>query len=268
VKQRVASATVLLPIAVALVVLGGTPYFLGIALMCLAALWEITALLGVMSPATISRDWRYFTMIAGACLLFCAFFARYHAQAPQLGVAAVLIASLAGLLLGGQPAHRTMQWVVGTAAVVYVIGFGVHFILLRETSRGLGWTLLACAATWSTDIGAFFAGRQYGKRPFFQAISPKKTLEGAIGGLAAGTVAALLVCLIAGLHVPVLVALLIGLTASAAGQAGDLVESLIKREAGVKDSGTLIPGHGGVMDRIDSLLFVITVVYYWRQLFI
>ncbi len=266
-KQRVASAAVLLPIAVLLVVLGGTPFFVGITVMCLAALWELTALLGAMTPHTATTVWRYFAIVGGAGLLFGVFYGRYHAQAPQVAIACVLVLSLIGLLFGGQPAHRVIQWAAGAASIAYIVGLGAHFILLREASHGLGWTLLACATTWSTDIGAYFAGRQYGKRPFFHSISPKKTLEGAIGGLVAGIIAAMLVIGVAGLRVPLLKGLLIGATASAAAQAGDLVESLVKREAGVKDSGTLIPGHGGVLDRIDSLLFVIAVVYYCRLIF-
>jgi phosphatidate cytidylyltransferase len=171
-----------------------------------------------------------------------------------------LVASLLGLILGGAPAKRTVAWAIGAAAVAYIAGLGLHFILIRDTSQGLAWTLLACAVTWSTDIGAFFTGLRFGKTPFFRAISPKKTLEGAGGGLAAGMLAAVIVVAAGGLHVP-------AAAVSASAQAGDLVESLVKREAGTKDSGTLIPGHGGVLDRIDSLLFAVTVTYYLRLLF-
>ncbi|MGH2343652.1 MAG: phosphatidate cytidylyltransferase, partial [Chloroflexota bacterium] len=144
---------------------------------------------------------------------------------------------------------------------------GSHFLLLREARQGLAWTVLACAVTWSTDIGAFFVGRRWGKTGFFTRISPKKTREGAVGSLIAGTAAAVAVIAGGGLHVPALVTPVVGLSVSAIAQAGDLVESLLKREAGVKDSGTIIPGHGGVLDRIDSLLFAVTLTFYWRLLF-
>jgi phosphatidate cytidylyltransferase len=171
------------------------------------------------------------------------------------------------LVLGGKPAKRVLEWAIGAASIGYVVGLGSHFILLRGVGQGLAWTLLACAVTWSTDIGAYFVGRSYGRRPFFKVISPHKTLEGAAGGLAAGTLAAIMVALVAGLHVTFFQSLLVGATVSVVAQMGDLVESLVKREAGVKDSGTLIPGHGGVLDRIDSLLFAVTAAYYLRLLF-
>jgi len=211
--------------------------------------------------------WRYFTLAAGALLLFGIWLGQYRSGSPQAVGAGVLLVSLVGLLLGGPPARRILQWAMGAAAGAYVVGLGLHFIVLRGTDQGLGWTLLACAVTWCTDIGAFFAGGRFGRRPFFKAISPHKTLEGAYGGLAAGIVAAVAVVEIGSLHVPLIAAAFVGLCVSAAAQAGDLVESLVKREARVKDSGTLIPGHGGVLDRIDSLLFAVTVTYYLRLLF-
>ncbi len=121
--------------------------------------------------------------------------------------------------------------------------------------------------TWATDIGALFAGKYFGTHPFFPSISPKKTIEGAAGGLLAGTLVALPVMALGDLRAPIALAPLVGLSVSVAAQLGDLVESLVKREAGAKDSGTIIPGHGGVLDRIDSLLFAVAVMYYWRLVF-
>ena len=261
------SAAVLAPLMIALVILGGVWYLGGIAVACGAAVWEGTALFGAFAEGPPGNVWRYLTVASGAVLLVGVQIGLTHPYATQVTVAALLVAGLAALPAGGAPARRYLHWALSVATLLYIVGLGAHFILLRALRQGIGWTLLACAITWGTDIGAFFVGRRFGKRPFFAEISPHKTVEGAAGGLAAGVVSAIIVIEAAGLHVPWYAAPLIGLTVSVLAQAGDLAESLLKREAGVKDSGTLIPGHGGVLDRIDSLLFAITVTFYWRLLF-
>jgi phosphatidate cytidylyltransferase len=267
-KLRVLSASVLAPVAIALVVLGGLPFLAGILAMCLVALWEMTGLLGTAASSLLSgKAWRYLTLGAGGVLLASVYYDHFRSGSAQVSAAALLVASLAGLVFAGAPARRVVAWAAGAAAVLYICGLGLHFILLRETTRGLSWTLLACLITWSTDIGALFAGKYFGTHPFFPSISPKKTIEGAIGGLLAGMVVAIPVVALGDLRVPMALTPVVGLSVSLAAQAGDLVESLAKREAGVKDSGTIIPGHGGVLDRIDSLLFAVAVLYYWRILF-
>lgn len=264
-RTRIISAAVLLPLAIGLTLAGGVPFLLGVMAMCGLAAWEASALVGGPAGLHEARTWRYLS--AGAAIiaiLGAALQARHHGAA-QLVAALLLVGSLLGLVLGGKPSRRCLEWACGAAVVAYVGGLGAHFVMLRAVHQGLGWMLLACLVTWSTDSGAYFAGRRFGKRPFFAAISPKKTLEGAIGGLLAGILAAAIVVL-AGLHVPLPLAPLIGLSVSAVAQLGDLLESLLKREAGAKDSGTLIPGHGGILDRIDSLLFAVTVTFYWHML--
>ncbi|HWE64307.1 MAG TPA: phosphatidate cytidylyltransferase [Chloroflexota bacterium] len=266
-KARVASAAVLLPLAIGLILAGGVPFLCGVIAMCGLAGWEVAALLGVTAGLAVDRRWRAAVAIGAGLLLLGVGLNHRYPGAAQGAAALALFAGMVAVIAGGPPARRSLYWACGVATLVYVAGLGAHFVLLREARQGLGWTLLACAATWSTDIGAFFVGRRLGKRPFFQAISPKKTLEGAIGGLVAGAVVTPAVALAAGLHVPLAAAFGMGLTLSGAAQAGDLFESLLKREAGVKDSGTLIPGHGGILDRIDSLLLVVAVTFYWRLLF-
>lgn len=130
---------------------------------------------------------------------------------------------------------------------------------------GLLWTVLLLLGTWGTDTGAYFAGRYFGKHHFFPRISPKKTWEGVAGGVILSIVAALLVIPFLGL--PLWHALPLGILMAAAAVMGDLVESLIKRASSVKDSGTLFPGHGGVLDRIDSLIFVATALYFYATWF-
>lgn len=264
---RIISAAVLAPLALALILLGGIPFFLGVEIMCALAVWEASALVGGALHVQAPVIWRQFTVAAGVVLLLGVQLQPDHAGAPAVAGVGVLVLSLLGLIVSGPPSNRLALWSAGTATLVYIVGLGAHFLLLRALARGVGWTLLACSITWGTDIGAFFVGRQFGSHGFFATISPKKTREGAIGGAVIGTIIAVPVALLGGLHIAWYAALLVGATVSIAAQGGDLVESLFKREAGVKDSGTIIPGHGGILDRIDSLLFAVTVTFYWRLLF-
>jgi phosphatidate cytidylyltransferase len=133
--------------------------------------------------------------------------------------------------------------------------------MLRALPQGIYWIGLAFLTTWLCDSAAYFVGNWKGKHPFFERISPRKTREGAIAGLVTGTITGALVGLL--LRIPVHVGVPLGLVISLAATFGDLAESLIKRQVGVKDSSDLIPGHGGALDRIDSLMFAVVIVYYF-----
>jgi phosphatidate cytidylyltransferase len=131
---------------------------------------------------------------------------------------------------------------------------------------GAGAVLLALGLGWFADTGAYFAGRFLGRRKLYEAVSPNKTVEGALGGLAASLFWALLASQTY-LHgaLPVAHAVPLALLAGALGQAGDLGESLLKRSMGVKDSGALVPGHGGVLDRVDAVIVTAVVVFLYAQ---
>ena len=259
-RARILSATVLVPAAIALVLAGGVALTIAVAVMAALAAWEAFAILSAAAAVPATNELRAAVSL-GCAVPVLTIAVRESALGPVAGIC--LLSSLAVLLLSGAPAKHSVLWSAAIATAAYVDGLAVHMPLLREGHDGLAWVVAACAVTWITDTGAFFTGRAFGRRPFFQSISPKKTLEGAVGGLVAGTAAGTLVGLIAGIASPP-ICVAIALSGSVAGQAGDLLESLFKREAGVKDSGTLIPGHGGVLDRIDSLLVVVAVLFYWR----
>jgi phosphatidate cytidylyltransferase len=142
--------------------------------------------------------------------------------------------------------------------------FGV-IVRLFLGPHGGEWVVLSMLYAFWSDTAGYFVGRAYGKRPLYHAVSPKKTVEGAIGGLLGALVGGLLAHFWFLPSLPLLDAILLSIVAAAAGQAGDLCESLIKRSRGVKDSGTLLPGHGGILDRVDALLFSTAVVFLYSS---
>ncbi|MDD2498702.1 MAG: phosphatidate cytidylyltransferase, partial [Desulfitobacteriaceae bacterium] len=152
---------------------------------------------------------------------------------------------------------------VSLFGVFFVAWMPAHLILIRESeTQGFVIILLVFIMTWATDTGAFFAGNYFGRKKLSPNISPNKTVEGSLGGIA--------LCLFAAMTLghflrfmdplPLFILAAVG---SVAGQLGDLVESAVKRWAGVKDSGSILPGHGGVLDRFDSLIMAAPVVYYF-----
>jgi phosphatidate cytidylyltransferase len=167
-------------------------------------------------------------------------------------------------------------WAFTFAGAAYIGWLLSAFILVRQLETplrggplaalglqpGAAWVMFVLAVTWVQDSAAYFVGRSLGRTKMAPILSPKKSWEGFAGGLAASILMAVAAVPLFGLPIGSLPAALIGLVAGIAGPLGDLAESLIKRQVGVKDSGALIPGHGGILDRMDSLLYTAPVVYY------
>lgn len=162
---------------------------------------------------------------------------------------------------------RPLHMFVATAAVAVYIGLMMRqALLLLLLEQGFFWLLLACAITWINDTAAYFTGVTVGRHHIWPRLSPKKTWEGTVAGWVGAALAALLVVWLTPLSLPLWLALLIGFVGGVAGFLGDLSISMVKRQVGVKDSGHFFPGHGGMLDRIDSLLFVLPLVYQLSQL--
>lgn len=136
-------------------------------------------------------------------------------------------------------------------------------VVRRDVPDGPSYVVMTLMFAWFSDTGGYFAGRFLGKHKLYEAVSPKKTVEGAFGGLAGSVIGALLAHFWYLPRIPLVHALVLAVVAGALGQAGDLGESLVKRSMGVKDSGAIVPGHGGILDRIDALLLTSTVVYLY-----
>ena len=191
-----------------------------------------------------------------------------HVSVPLWPVAAVLI--LVALLFRASDFARDVPAAALTLlGAVYLGGLGGSIAALRimgPLDEGPWRIVLLLAIVMTADTAAYFVGRLLGRHKLAPSISPGKTIEGAIGGLAGGVLGAWAVSA-AGLGLPLTHTVVVGLLVALAAIAGDLLESLLKRWAGVKDSGRLFPGHGGMLDRLDSLLFGAAVLYYYFSLF-
>ncbi len=259
-KTRLISALILLPIGIAVILIGGGLFDLVIAFIFTLAAYEFVQLmkLGKFAPSLIFATALVWVLLLSAAL------PRLNLAQP--GLALLLIAALAW-----QMRHRegspTANWALAVAGGVYLGVAGAHFILMRQLNNGQGWVLLALAGTWLADSGAYLIGRQFGVHKMTPSLSPKKSWEGLAGGVAFALVfnalLAILLSQILKADLPWWAGAVLGLIGALIGVLGDLSISMIKREVGAKDTGNVIPGHGGVLDRLDSLLFTRIVSYYF-----
>jgi len=166
------------------------------------------------------------------------------------------------------PKRSLENWLWGVATALYVGLLAAHFVLLREVDEGRSWLFVGVLTVWTTDTGAYAVGRTIGKHKMSPVVSPGKTVEGALGSFVTGFIAVFVLCAAFGLYVDTLHKVVLGVILPPVILVGDLAESAIKRGLGVKDSGTLVPGHGGILDRLDSLLFAIPVLFYYLVLVI
>ena len=177
----------------------------------------------------------------------------------------LVVLPLIWLLLQKQKDGAVAGWVWTVAGILYIGWLLGHLVALRGLEDGRNWVFLTLFATFASDTAAFFTGRAMGRHKLAPDISPSKTWEGAVAGAVGAILMSLLFTLSAPLHLPINwgQAIVLGLLVSVFGQLGDLAESLFKRNMGVKDSGNLLPGHGGLLDRLDSIVFAGVVVYYY-----
>jgi phosphatidate cytidylyltransferase len=176
-----------------------------------------------------------------------------------------VVLSLIGLLSRRQKEGAFTSWAWTIAGILYVGWLLSHLVALRGLDAGRNWVFFALFTTWASDTTAFFIGRKLGRHKLAPNISPGKTWEGATGGILGAIIVSILFFTATPFHLPLTYwqAIPLSILVSIFGQVGDLVESLLKRNMGVKDSGKLMPGHGGILDRMDSIIFAGIVVYYY-----
>lgn len=182
-----------------------------------------------------------------------------------VAVASVVVATMIWVTLRPGPdltdaADRVGRFVLGATWIGVLLPFLAR---LRELPDGVAWVVLALVVSWAGDTGAYFAGRRFGATPLYPRVSPKKTREGLVGGVAGSVVGVLALRWLALPGLDAVDVVVLGAVGCLVGVIGDLAESLLKRSFDVKDSGWILPGHGGILDRIDSLLFVAPFVWAW-----
>jgi phosphatidate cytidylyltransferase len=249
-RWRAATALILAPIALAGIALGERTIFALLLLLIAGAAYELSRALEPLP----------FVAALGAGVLPLLLSVPYQLT----GILAGAMASLPWALfwLAGKPEARTLRAVLAVLLMALWVGAPLaHLGLFDRSLTGVVLILIAVVGPWISDSGAYFAGRFFGRHLLFPTLSPKKTVEGSLGGLL------LTVLIVAPISYQLLDftltrALIIAAGVSAFSQCGDLFESALKRILVVKDLGNVFPGHGGVLDRIDSLLFTAPAVYY------
>ena len=224
------------------------------------ASWEFYRMAGGLKVQPIT----YFG-IAWVLLTVASPHCPYPATLPLLITSAIII-SLNWLLFRRPRDRAFSDWAWTMAAILYIGWMLSYWVQLRGLEAGKELVFLAMFTTFASDTCAFFVGGAWGKHALAPSISSGKTWEGAVGGLLSSIVVALILGVIFKLPFSYWLIALLGFIISIFAQLGDLAESLLKRNTGVKDAGKLMPGHGGILDRIDSLIFTGVIVYYFLEL--
>ncbi len=270
-KKRIITSAWAIPL-LGVIIWFGEPYFtILIALVGLLAFIEFSRLTNVIKDKSLTVFGVIWTLLFIAIRnpkLQSLIEPRFSLDLlfPLLITVGVAV-SLIVLLTRKQKQGAFTDWTWAFAGILYVGWFLSYLVALRGLDAGRSWVFLAIFATFGSDSAAFFIGKALGKHKLAPSISPKKTWEGSIGGLLGAVAVSLLFLLPTPVQLSAYLSwwhiIILGLLVSVFGQLGDLVESLLKRNTGVKDSGSFFPGHGGFLDRIDSIVFAAIIVYYW-----
>jgi phosphatidate cytidylyltransferase len=260
-SKRLIVAIILIPVGVTLIKIGGWPFTLFIALFLGVAAWEFCNLFkkAGYAPATS------LVIIGVVALTITRLLSGFKYQ--DLILTIIVLSAMSYHLIAYERGRDTSatDFSISLAGLVYLGILGSHLISLRLLPEGLWWFMLIMPVAWMADSGAFFIGSRFGKHRMAPRLSPKKSWEGYVGGIVVGIITGIVLSYLWGLVSPVMSlskGVIVGVVLSVLPTLGDLGESMIKRQFGVKDSGNLLPGHGGILDRVDSWIWAAAIGYY------
>lgn len=253
------TAAVALPLLIALIVKGGIALF--------AAFITVVAFIGLSEFYRMVLPGRNVEAAAVALLGASLTVTPLYADALLLpGLTLLLIVAALSLLFRFRDIHQAAQeWALLSAGLLYVPLFLSQLVLLRAEPHGSLWILLLLVIVMAGDSAAYYFGSAFGRHKLYPAVSPNKSIEGALGGLAGSVAGAFIAKLTFFPQLGVMDCIVTALVLGVLGQLGDLFESLLKRSCGVKDSGAIVPGHGGMLDRLDSILFAAPAAWWYAH---
>ncbi|MFX3674072.1 MAG: phosphatidate cytidylyltransferase [Paenisporosarcina sp.] len=258
-KQRILTAIIAAALFIPIVVLGGLPFTILVYAMASIGLYEILRMKGLALfsvPGFITLFVLFVFLMPNQWSLYLVDLTGY--TKIDLTLISVLI-----LLIYIVVVKNRFTFDDAAFSILSALYLGIGFFYFTETRvAGIEYVIFALGIIWTTDSGAYFTGKKFGKKKLWPDISPNKTVEGFIGGIVTAIVFALLFQLISPFSISFVALIIVTIIASVFGQMGDLVESALKRQYQVKDSGNLLPGHGGILDRFDSLLFVLPLLHF------
>ncbi|MBT2735531.1 phosphatidate cytidylyltransferase [Neobacillus sp. B4I6] len=260
-KQRIITGVIAAALFLPIVYYGGFPLVILTYFLATIGLYELLK----MKKLTIFSVNGVLALLFLWVLLFpekyYPIFDSFYYSKIEICIALILLLLTYTVITKNQFTFEDVSFSILSA--IYV-GIGFYFFFETRQDGGLVYILYSLFMIWATDSGAYFIGKALGKTKLWPEISPNKTVEGSIGGIACAVVVAVIFVLLSNINVGLLTLMGITIVLSVFGQIGDLVESAFKRHFNVKDSGTILPGHGGILDRFDSLLFVWPLLHFFH----